>query len=509
MQRYIAKIIVLLQPLSSKIGPLLRMEITLPRIQFGCVSASALVLLASHPAAAQTMPGMAMPNMDHADHNAAAPPPKAVPAVPADPVPTTSPHPTDHGAMHDMKGMGGMEGMDMSADPSHTGHAMMHGALGPYSMARDASGTAWQPDSEPHQGIHGQLGGWKTMLHGYATAIYDDQGGRRGDSKTFVQSHVMVMAQHSVGEDTLTLHGAFSLDPLMGNAGYPLLLQTGETADGKTPLIDRQHPHNLFSELSATYSHLLGPDTTVFVYVGYPGEPALGPVTYLHRFAGMANPETPIDHHWLDSTHVTFGVVTGGIVKGPFKLEVSDFTGREPDQHRWGFNRPRFDSWSTRLTFNPAANWSMQISYGSLHSPEQLTPEVNQKRITASATYNRPLAHGNWETSVAWGQDRNQPGNKLNAYLAESALNIGANTVFGRAENADKDELFVSGSQQAGQIFNVSKFSLGYFRTLQTVPHLALDLGGLASKYALPATLNTSYGHHTTSFMLFARVRFN
>ena len=282
-------------------------------------SAFVLALLAAHLVAAQTNSGVAMPQTDHAHHTSVVPSQEAAPSAPSDPVPTTMPNPTDHAATHDMKAM---DGMDMSGDHSHKEHAMMHDALGPYAMTRDASGTAWQPDSEPHQGIHGQLGGWKTMLHGYATAIYDDQGGPRGNTKSFVQSHIMIMAQHAIGADTLTLHGAFSLDPLMGKAGYPLLLQTGETADAKTPLIDRQHPHNFFSEMSATYSHPLGSGTTVLGYIGYPGEPALGPVTYLHRFAGMANPETPIDHHWLDSTHITFGVVTGGLTAGPFKLEV-------------------------------------------------------------------------------------------------------------------------------------------------------------------------------------------
>lgn len=378
-----------------------------------------------------------------------------------------------------------------------------------HPIARDASGTAWQPDSEPHAGLHGQISGWKTMLHGYATAIYDDQAGPRGDTKAFVQSHFMLMAQHPIGKDMLTLHAAFSLDPLMGKSGYPLLLQTGETADGKTPLIDRQHPHNFLSELSATYRRQFASDTTVFGYFGYPGEPAIGPVTYLHRFAGMANPETPIDHHWLDSTHISFGVVTAGVIKGPFKLEVSDFTGREPDQNRWGFNPARFDSWSARLTFNPTRNWSMQVSYGALHSPEQLTPQVNQKRATASVTYNRPLANGNWETTLAWGLDRNEPGHSLKAYLAESAMRLGADTIFGRAENADKDELLASGGPFEGRVFNVSKFSAGYFHTLPLAAHLAVDLGGLVSKYALPSTLDATYGSNPTSFMLFARLRFD
>lgn len=476
------------------------------RVARACALAGALAAAA---VSAQSMPGMATPP--------AAPPPSPAMSPPSAPM-------ADMPAMKgpDMKGpdlegpdrrgqdMKGddMAGMDMSG-MDMAGHGMGTGALGAYPMTRDASGTAWGPDSEPHAGLHGQAAGWTTMLHGYATAIYDDQGGPRGDTKGFVQSHVMGMAQRLVGADTLTLHGAVSLDPLMGKGGYPLLLQTGETADGRTPLIDRQHPHNFFSELSAAYSHPLGGDTSVFAYVGYPGEPALGPVTYLHRFAGMANPETPIDHHWLDSTHTTFGVVTAGVVNGPVKLEVSDFNGREPDQHRWGFDPARFDSWSARATLNPAPDWSMQVSYGDLHSPEQLTPQVNQRRTTASVTYNRPFGNGDWETTLAWGRDQNQPGHTLDAYLAETAVRRGADTVFGRAERADKDELFGPGSPLDGRIFTVSKLSVGYFRTIPTSVHLAVDLGGLVSKYDLPPALKPSYGPDPTSFMLFARAKFD
>src|SRR5204863_8412876 len=105
-----------------------------------------------------------------------------------------------------------------------------------------------------------------------------------------------------------------SVDPAtVGKSGYPLLLQTDEAVNG-LPLIDRQHPHDLFMELAATYNHPLGRDGgSVFLYAGLPGEPALGPPTFMHRFSGTEIPEAPISHHWLDSTHITFGVVTGGL----------------------------------------------------------------------------------------------------------------------------------------------------------------------------------------------------
>src|SRR5581483_6376322 len=164
--------------------------------------------------------------------------------------------------------------------------AMMAGQLGDYSMMRDASGTAWQPDSTPMQGFSWTASGWTGMVHGYADLVYDHQSGPRGGSKTFSESMLMVMAQHALGPGALTLRSMLSLDPTMGAAGYPLLLQTGETANGATPLIDRQHPHDFVMELAGVYSLPLGKGSSAFVYAGYPGEPALGPPTFMHRFSG-------------------------------------------------------------------------------------------------------------------------------------------------------------------------------------------------------------------------------
>lgn len=412
--------------------------------------------------------------------------------------PTPAPAAVDHAAMgHDMD----HGAMDMGG---------MKGALGSYSMMRDGSGTAWQPDSAPMASIHGNAGGWSTMAHGFVTLTYDKQGGRRGDEKTFSTSMLMGMAQRPVGEGTLTLRAGGSLDPLMGKRGYPLLLATGETADGLTELVDRQHPHDLFMELSATYSHPLSDKLSGFLYVALPGEPAIGPTTFMHRMPGMANPEAPISHHWLDSTHVTFGVATAGLVYDGLKLEGSVFTGREPDEDRYDIERPRFDSWSVRATWNPTANLSMQVSHGFLKSPEGLHPEQNVRRTTASVTHNLPLGNGgNWQSTFAWG--RNDPSgghhaHATNAFLLESAVEAGRFTVFGRAENVDKGELFAEGAPLSGRVFNVSKLSLGGYHSLP-VGKLAFDLGGLVSKYDLPAAIQPEYGPNPTSFMLFARFR--
>ena len=402
-----------------------------------------------------------------------------------------------------------MPGMDHAA---HDGPGMT-GALGPYTMTRDASGTAWQPDSAPMWGIMGATGGWSTMVHGYATLVYDRQGGPRGDDKTFVASMLMGMAQRPVGEGTLTLRAMGSLDPLMGKRGYPLLLATGETADGRTELVDRQHPHDAFMELAAAYTRPLGGGASGFVYLGLPGEPALGPATYMHRFAGAANPEAPIAHHWLDSTHVTFGVATAGVVYRGLKLEGSVFTGREPDQNRWDIERPRMDSWSVRATVNPTANLSGQVSHGVLHSPEALLPEEDVRRTSASITWNLPLGdERKWQSTFAWG--RNDPSrgdhtHTTDAFLAESAAQLGRWTAFVRGERVGKDELFgdeEQGDPLAGRVFTVGRLSLGGYRSVP-LGKVAIDLGGLVSQYDLPRAIQPRYGGDPTSVMLFTRLR--
>ncbi len=260
-------------------------------------------------------------------------------------------------------------------------------------------------------------------------------------------------------------------------------------------------------ELSGTLSLPVGQGTSVFLYGGYPGEPALGPVTFMHRFSGMDDPAAPISHHWLDSTHTTYGVVTWGLVHGPFKLEASAFNGREPDQHRWDFEPFRLNSWSGRLSWNPTADWAVQVSYGALKSPEALAPSVDQHRVTASATYNRPLAGGDWQTTLAWGRNDDSPGPALDAVLLESALNLGRHTLFARVEDVQKDELFEPPSPLAGQVFRVAEASLGYVYDLPLAKHVALGLGAMGTVNIVPDALKPAYGDTPLGWMPFVRLK--
>ena len=392
----------------------------------------------------------------------------------------------------------------------HEEHDMDHtGMYGSYPAAREASGTSWQPEATPMSGLHFKKGEWAFMVHGSAALVYDNQGGRRGDEDFFSANMVMFMAQHPLQEGTFAFRSMWSLEPAtIGKDGYSLLLQTGETGDGSTPLIDRQHPHDLFMELALTYSHPVTAESSVFAYFGMPGEPALGPPAFMHRFSGMDNPEAPITHHYLDSTHITWGVATLGYVWRQFKIDGSIFTGREPDQHRWDMEEPRFDSYSARLSWNPDPVWSFQASYGSIHSPEQLEPDTDVQRITVSANYHRKWEQSHWQTTLAWGQNRNDPGRNLDAVMLESALNfLEVHTVFGRVEVVEKDELFPPGDPQEGQRFTVGKATLGYIYDFTRWGDVRFGVGGLGSVHVLPDSLGPAYGDTPLSFMVFVRAK--
>ncbi|HEY1630418.1 MAG TPA: hypothetical protein VGF56_03845 [Rhizomicrobium sp.] len=382
-----------------------------------------------------------------------------------------------------------MAGMDMGGMTMPS-----RGILGPYPMTRDASGTSWQPDAAPHQGLETMAGDWMLMGHLMLEGIYDSQSGPRGADKTYLAGMLMGMARRDFGGgDTLNLRLMLSPDAFMGKSGYPLLLATGETANGTAPLIDRQHPHDLVMEMSASYSHRLSEEASAFLYVGYPGEPALGPTAFMHRASAMDMPDAPITHHWLDSTHITFGVVTAGLVEGDWKLEASQFTGREPDQNRFDFDPIRLDSTSLRLSWNPDTNWSLQTSWGALKSPEQLVPQQNENRVTASATY----VDGPWAATLAWGLKEESGGHDLNGFLAEAEYKPADPwTLFARAEWEENDE--VSG----GAIARIGETTLGAIHDWRVSERWKLGLGGLYTFDFAPV----SYGSDPHGAMIFTRL---
>jgi hypothetical protein len=341
------------------------------------------------------------------------------------------------------------------------------------------------------------------MGHLMLWGIYDSQSGPRGGDKLFAAGMLMGSARRDVfNGDTLNFRAMLSPEPLMGSNGYPLLLQTGETSNGVTPLTDRQHPHNLFVELSQAYDHKLSNEDSVFLYAGYPGEPALGPPAFMHRPSGMDIPDAPITHHWMDSTHISFGVLTAGFVRDDWKVEVSQFTGREPDQDRYDFDPVRLDSTAGRISWNPDGHWALQTSWGYLQSPEQLAPTINENRYTASAMYVTKFDDGSsLAATLGWGLKSLSNGANLNGLLLEAEYKpLEQWTLFARSEWEENDEL-VPGSS----LVKVGELTLGAIHDWKLVEHWKFGLGALYASDFVPS-LSPTYGNDPHGVMAFFRV---
>jgi hypothetical protein len=410
-----------------------------------------------------------MQDMDHSQHT-----PSPALAAPA----------TDPRAGHDMSHM---DGMEMGGDTE---------------MPAAGSGTSRLPAAEgAMHGVHFMPGDWMVMLHGYAWGTYSDQGGPRGETQTFATSMAMAEASRDLSSRTrIQFRTMLSLDPLMGVRGYPNLFATGETAGG-IPLVDRQHPHDLFMELSARIDTQLGDGVSGFLYGGPVAEPALGPSAFMHRRSAKLNPEAPITHHWFDSTHITYGVVTAGLSGKQWQLEASAFRGREPDESRWDIETPKLDSWSVRATWTPSPNWAVSLSHGFLKEPEAQHPGEDERRTVAAVAYaDRRLAATFAYSHKVQGEDGHD------AALAEATWDITPrHAVFGRVEIVDNAELFEAPSPLAGRSFTLAKATLGYGYTIP-IGAFGLTLGGSASLYAKPAALDTAYGRNPKSFTLFAKL---
>src|SRR5262245_35896259 len=310
------------------------------------------------------------------------------------------------------------------------------------TMSREGSGTSWLPEDSPMYAIHRQKGPWQLMFHESIFLQFLHESGLRGDDQTGSINWVMGMARRPVGSGTFGFRAMFSAEPwTIGGCGYPDLLATGEQCDG-APIHDLQHQHDLFMELAATYDAPLTGAMRWQVYGGPVGEPALGPVAYPHRISAMSNPLAPITHHWMDSTHVTFGVVTGGVYGRRWKAEASLFNGREPDDDRTDFDFGPLDSVSGRFWYLPTPQLALQASIGRLtdaEPAEDSTPATNLTRTTASATYHRPFRSDDlWATTVGWGLNA-EPDYASNALLIETAVMFGQrNTWYGRFEIVGK-----------------------------------------------------------------------
>lgn len=386
--------------------------------------------------------------------------------------------------------------------------SQMSGVTGPWTMSREGSGTSWLPDSSLLYGRMFQpVRGWETMGMGQLVAAGLKSSGPRGSEQLAGMSQLMWMARRNgTGGSTQGLRLMVSADAWMnGGRGYPLLFQTGETSGG-VALVDRQHPHDGLMELAFTGSVPLGRESRAMLYVAPVGEPALGPAAFQHRPSGWENPVAPLAHHWLDGTHITSGVLTlGATHKDKVRVEGSAFTGREPDENRMRIDPIHIDSYSTRVSWNPNAATSAQVSYGFLKSPEALDPEHNATRFTASVAQNWQLkAGGSLSGMIAFGRNSGHDGDGFSdALLAEASYVRGRDSLFTRLERVEKDGLPVTtpGLQAIG------KLTIGGFHVVRVSPDAEHSIGASLDLHNIPQGVQGSYGRSPVGINVFYRVR--
>jgi hypothetical protein len=378
-----------------------------------------------------------------------------------------------------------------------------------------ASGTSAEPNSTPAPMLMSMKGNWMLMFHGNAFVLDTQQSSPRGGDKFFSTNWFMPMAQHSMGPGQLTFRAMLSLEPAtVTRRRYPLLFQQGETAYG-VPIADGQHPHDFFMELAAIYDLPLSEHDLLTFYVAPEGDPAIGPTAYPHRASASENPVGTLGHHQQDSTHIASDVLTVGWTHRMVRIEFGGFHGREPDEFRWNIDQGKVDSWSSRLTVQPGQNWSAQVSYGRIASPEAMFPSEDQARTTVSAMYNRPLRQGNWASTAVWGRTRPlEDSAKENSYLFESTINFRENNyAWVRLENAGRSNELLTGEHplpggfEEEPLTHVQAYTFGYDRAIDLLPHVSSAVGAQVTAYGVGQPLQSTYGSDPAGVTIFLRFR--
>jgi len=381
--------------------------------------------------------------------------------------------------------------------------------------------TSGPPPAQEHQ-HHMPAGAsaptWTFMQDGIVFGMFNHQGGARGGDEFKVPNWWMGMLSRDVGKSKLTFTSMLSLDAAtVGKRGYREIFQSGEAVDGQ-PLIDRQHPHDVFMQLSAVWRTPLTERTGLTLAGGPVGEPALGPVAFMHRASAAENPMAPLGHHVFDSTHIAFGVVTAAVDYGPFVVEGSIFNGREPDENRWNFDFGALDSVSGRVWFKPNDKWEFQVSSGHLVDPEELEPG-NVIRTTASGSWFSKSDADFTAVTVGWGINAAH-GTTRQAVVGEVTRRQGANAIFSRVEGRQLETavLLTGRVSSCPSVVHcigideqrsdaVAAVTFGGTRDLIAWRGFEGAVGAQATVYGVPDVLKSTHGSHPVSFQLFFRVR--
>jgi hypothetical protein len=390
--------------------------------------------------------------------------------------------------------------------------------------AQDAQAPLIPPASSS-EGAAGRSWAWSFDANVFSG--YNYQQRRFADFSAWEsQNWFMAAGARRLGAGQLQLEAMLSLEPLtvgrlvfagdtnpqrIEAGGSPQLYQTGESYH-QAPLVNYQHPHDLIMTIGGAYRIERRRVACTFA-AALVGSPALGPVPFMHRESARSNPQVPLAHHALDSTHATPGVLTAAIAAGSLSFEASAFRGAEPDENRLNLERPRLDSWSGRIGWH-RGGWRAQVSGGHLREPEWFEPWDNT-RLTASVAFDGAIGTRPLSTTLAWGRTIEYNGfdDTADSYLLEWDLRVAHRaSLYGRAEQVRK-QIFGLGFHPRGlnhrhTYSDIGALTIGYLHDLLRGSPGTIALGGDITGYRTSADLSPFYGS-SRSYHLFFRWRPN
>lgn len=375
-------------------------------------------------------------------------------------------------------------------------------------------------------GVHREWKGWELRLNGvvFMQGIFEPRERHRTGGPATRQigstNWGMLMARRSVAGGRFGVRTMVSAEPwTVSRCGSLNFLAVGEVCGGDT-VHDRQQPHDLVMELAVDYERRLRGEWLWQIYAGLAGEPALGPPGYPHRASAMANPSGPLTHHWLDSAHVTFGVITSGLRTRRWKVEGSVFNGREPDNSRVDVDLGGLDSASARVSFLPTERWALQVSAARLRVATSDFPFPNQPadgRVTVSATYHRPFGtNGIWATTAAFGASHARERVALGVFDGTSAAGLvessatfsDRHTVFARGEFAGMPAHHLHAHEYSLLTVPVGKMQAGYVRHFKAARGVVPGIGAAAALSYVSRELAPRYsGNVAPTFSVFFTVQ--
>ncbi len=367
-----------------------------------------------------------------------------------------------------------------------------------------------QPDAAP-DAAQDVAPGWRFMQDGVIFALFNRQGGPRGDTDAVLPTWWMGMATRQAGRHQLGLTAMLSLDAAtVGKSGYGEIFQVGETLDGR-PLIDRQHPHDLFMQLSGSWQVRSAGGTSVTIAGAPVGEPTLGPAAFMHRPSAAGLVLAPLGHHTFDATHISFGVVTAAVERGRWTIEGSAFNGREPDEDRWDFDLDALDSYAARVWFAPAPAWVIQVSSGRLREPEALVAG-DLTRTTTSVSWFEEQPDGLRAVTAGYGVNAAH-GERRHGAFGELTVERGANSISGRLDVQQVEtHVLLTGDvpdeSHAGETpATVTALTVGGARRVATWRGFEGAAGAHVTFYGVPQILEPTHGERPVSFQVFLRQR--